>query len=70
METSHTICDTKWDLSELVEASAGAEGHLWLVFVLYGNLVVGATQINGAEDMILSNLIDCVFDMREQVTTM
>ena len=49
LETSRTVRDAKWDSSGLAKASARFEGCVWLVFILYGHLMVGATQIDGAK---------------------
>ena len=64
LETCHTVCHAKWDSTELVETPTRLEGCVWLAFDTQWYLMVSTTKVNGAVDVVLSNLADCVVDTR------
>ena len=54
LEHSHSISNSKMDSTELVELAIPFEGCVGLLFLSYGDLMVGRLQIQGAINLVSS----------------
>ena len=56
LKKSHTISDSKWQPSKLVEVVSDFKGCIGLILIFEQYLMVGTAQVSGAKNFVLSNV--------------